>query len=253
MDKVVGSAMEAIKGIDDGATVLAGGFGLCGNPENLIAALKDKGVKDLTIISNNCGTTDKGLGVLLAAGQVRKMVSSYVGENKEFERRFLHGELEVELNPQGTLAERLRAGGAGLAAFYTPTGYGTWISDGGVPQLYSTDGKTVLKMSEKKETREFAGRWCVLETALTAEFALVKAWKADRHGNLMFRKTARNFNPVMCTAARITVVEAEHIVDVGELDPDAVHVPGVYVKRVIQGRDYQKPIEQRTVRPRPAA
>jgi 3-oxoacid CoA-transferase subunit A len=253
MDKVIASAAEAIRDIADGASILAGGFGLCGNPENLITALHQRGVKDLTLISNNCGTTDKGLGVLLAAGQVRKMVSSYVGENKEFERRFLHGELEVELNPQGTLAERIRAGGAGIPAFFTPTGYGTWISDGGVPQLYSKDGKSVLKVSARKETRELGGRWCVLEEAIRADFALIKAWKADRHGNVVFRKTARNFNVMMATAARVTIVEAEHVVAVGELDPDGIHVPGVYVKRVVAGSNYVKPIEQRTVRPRPNA
>jgi 3-oxoacid CoA-transferase/3-oxoacid CoA-transferase subunit A len=253
MDKVVSSAADAIKDLKDGAVIMAGGFGLCGNPENLIAALKDRGLKNLTIISNNCGTTDKGLGVLLAAGQVAKMVSSYVGENKEFERRFLNGELEVELNPQGTLAERIRAAGAGIPAFFTPTGYGTWISDGGVPQLYSKDGKSVLKVSEKKETRQLGGKWCVLETALHADVAMVKAWKGDRHGNLVFRKTARNFNPMMCTAAKVTIAEVEHLVDVGELDPDNVHVPGIYVKKIFTGKNYVKPIEQKTTRPRPAA
>ncbi|MEW5849673.1 MAG: CoA transferase subunit A [Myxococcota bacterium] len=250
MDKVVASTAEAIADIKDGAVIMSGGFGLCGNPENLIAAIREKGIKGLTIISNNCGTTDKGLGVLLAAGQVSKMVSSYVGENKEFERRFLNGELEVELNPQGTLAERIRAAGAGIPAFFTPTGYGTWISEGGVPQLYSKDGKSVVKASEKKETRQIGGKWCVLETALHADFAIVRAWKGDRHGNLVFRKTARNFSPMICTAAKVTIVEVEHLVDVGELDPDQVHVPGIYVKRVVQGRNYVKPIEQRTTRPR---
>jgi 3-oxoacid CoA-transferase subunit A len=250
MDKVVGSAAEAIGDIRDGAVIMAGGFGLCGNPENLIAAIKARGIRNLTIISNNCGTTDKGLGVLLAAGQVAKMVSSYVGENKEFERRFLNGELEVELNPQGTLAERIRAGGAGIPAFFTPTGYGTWISDGGVPQLYAKDGKSVLKVSAKKETREFNGRMCVLETALTADVAIVKAWKGDRHGNLVFRKTARNFNPMMCMAAKVTLAEVEQLLDVGELDGDHVHVPGIYVQKIFRGTAYEKPIEQRTVRPR---
>jgi 3-oxoacid CoA-transferase subunit A len=190
-------------------------------------------VRDLTIISNNCGTTDKGLGVLLAAGQVRKMISSYVGENKIFERLFLDGKLEVELCPQGTLAERIRAGGAGIPAFYTPTGYGTEAAKG-------------------KETRQFDDRWYVLERALTAEFAFVKAWKGDRMGNLVYRKTARNFNPMMATAGKITVAEVEHLVDPGELEPDQIHTPGIYVQRIIQGQGYEKPIEQRTVRKRSA-
>src|SRR5262245_3252463 len=212
---------------------MSGGFGLCGNPENLIRALHAKGVKNLTIISNNCGTTEKGLGVLLAAGQVRKMVSSYVGENKIFEKLFLEGKLEVELNPQETLAERSRAGGAGIAAFYTPTGYGT-------------------KVAEGKETRELEGpggkRMYVLERALTADFALVKAWKGDRWGNLVYRKTARNFNPMMATAAKVTIAEVEHLLEVGELAPDEVHTPSIYVKRIFQGTNYEKRIEKRTVR-----
>ena len=235
MDKVVASAEVAVADLQDGAVVMSGGFGLCGNPENLIRALHARGVKDLTIISNNCGTTEKGLGILLAAGQVRKMISSYVGENKIFEKLFLEGKLEVELNPQGTLAERIRAGGAGIAAFYTPTGYGT-------------------KVAEGKETRELDGpggrRMYVLERALTADFALVKAWKGDRWGNLVYRKTARNFNPMMATAARVTIAEVEELVEVGELEPDAIHTPGIYVKRVFRGQGYEKPIEQRTVRKR---
>jgi 3-oxoacid CoA-transferase subunit A len=229
MDKVVGSAEEAIRDIPDGAVLMSGGFGLCGNPENLIAALHQKGVKGLTIISNNCGTTELGLGVLLKARQVKKMVSSYVGENKEFERQYLSGELEVELNPQGTLAERIRAGGVGIGAFFTPTGVGTKIAEG-------------------KETRMIDGREYVLETPLKADFAIVRAWKADRWGNLVFRKTARNFSPLMCMAAKVTIVEAEQIVPVGEIDPDQVHLPSIYVKRVIQARDSQKWIEKRTVR-----
>ena len=231
MDKVVGSADAAIQDIQDGATVMSGGFGLCGNPENLIQALYDKGVKGLTIISNNCGTDDHGLGILLKTRQVSKMVSSYVGENKEFERQFLNGELEVELVPQGTLAERIRAGGAGIGAFYTPTGFGT-------------------KAAEGKETREFDGRQYVLERPLLADYTIVRAYKADRWGNLLFRKTARNFSPMMCMAGKITIAEAEHIVDLGEIGPDEVHVPGVYVQRVVPGRNYAKWIEQRTVRPR---
>jgi 3-oxoacid CoA-transferase subunit A len=233
MNKVFASAQAALAGLQSGMTIMSGGFGLCGNPENLIRAIHERGVRDLTIISNNCGTTDKGLGVLLAAGQVRKMISSYVGENKIFERLFLDGKLEVELCPQGTLAERIRAGGAGIPAFYTPTGYGTEAAKG-------------------KETRQFDDRWYVLERALTAEFALVKAWKGDRMGNLVYRKTARNFNPMMATAGKITVAEVEHLVDAGELEPDQIHTPGIYVQRIIQGEAYEKPIEQRTVRKRSA-
>ena len=237
MNKVFASADAAIAELTDGATIMSGGFGLSGNPENLIQAIHKKGVRDLTIISNNCGTTDKGLGVLLAAGQVRKMISSYVGENKIFERLYLDGKLEVELCPQGTLAERIRAGGAGIPAFYTPTGYGTEAAKG-------------------KETREFdtplGKRWFVMERALHADFAFVKAWKGDRWGNLVYRKTARNFNPMIATAGKITVAEVEHLVEPGELDPDQIHTPAIYVQRIIQGSAYEKPIEQRTVRKRTA-
>jgi 3-oxoacid CoA-transferase subunit A len=233
MNKVVSSADEAVRDVQDGAVIMSGGFGLCGNPENLIAALHRKGVKNLTIISNNCGTTELGLGILLKAKQVRRMVSSYVGENKEFERQFLSGELEVELNPQGTLAERIRAGGCGIGGFYTPTGVGT-------------------KVAEGKEVRVIDGREYVLESPLKADFAIVRAWKADKWGNLVFRKTARNFSPLMCMAAKVTIVEVEHLVEVGELDPDQVHTPSIFVKRVLPGRDYQKWIEKRTVRPRAA-
>ncbi len=229
MNKVYASADEAVADIPDGITLMSGGFGLCGNPENLIAALHRKGVKGLTIISNNCGTTDLGLGVLLQAKQVKKMVASYVGENKEFERQFLSKELEVELNPQGTLAERIRAGGCGIGGFFTPTGAGTQVSEG-------------------KETRMIDGRLHVLETPLKADFAIVRAWKADTWGNLVFRKTARNFSPLMCMAAKTTIVEAEHIVQPGELDPDQVHVPSVFVQRIIQSKNLQKWIERRTVR-----
>lgn len=231
MNKVFANATEAIFDIEDGATLLSSGFGLCGNPENLITALRERGSKDLTIISNNAGVTDDGLGVLLQSRQVKKMISSYVGENKEFERQFLGGELEVELNPQGTLAERIRAGGAGIPAFYTPTGYGTLVAEG-------------------KETRDFGGRPCVLETALTGDFAFIKAWKGDTWGNLVFRKTARNFAPMMAAAGKITIAEVEELVQPGELDPDAIHTPGIYVQRIFQGSDYRKPIEQRTTRPR---
>ncbi len=231
MNKVYPSADEAIRDVQDGATLMVGGFGLCGNPETLIAALNRKGVKNLTVISNNCGTTELGLGVLLKARQIRKMVASYVGENKEFERQFLSGELEVELNPQGTLAERIRAGAAGIGGFYTASGVGTEVAQG-------------------KETRVIGGREYLLELPLKADFALVKAWKADTWGNLVFNKTARNFNPVMCGAAKVTVVEVEEIVPVGQISPDAVHVPSIYVKRLVRGKDHVKPIERRTIRPR---
>ena len=231
MTKRYESAAAAVADLQDGITLMSGGFGLCGNPENLIVALRDKGVRGLSIISNNCGTDDCGLGILLKNGQVRKMTSSYVGENKHFADLFLSGELEVELNPQGTLTERIRAGGAGIPAFFTPTGYGTVVADG-------------------KETREFDGRGCVLETALTADVAFVKAWKGDAEGNLVYRKTARNFNPMMAMAARLTIAEVEEMVPVGALDPDAIHTPGIYVQRVIEGTHYEKWIEQRTVRPR---
>jgi 3-oxoacid CoA-transferase subunit A len=233
MNKVYPDAASTLFDFHDGASVLVAGFGLCGNPENLIAAIAARGNRGLTVISNNCGTTHDGLGVLLQARQVRKMVASYVGENKEFERQFLAGELEVELNPQGTLAERIRAGGAGIAGFYTPTGYGTKVADG-------------------KEVKEFDGRMFVLERGLRADFAFIKAWKGDRWGNLVFRKTARNFAPMMAAAGRITIAEVEELVEVGELDPDEVHTPSIYVQRIFQGRDYRKPIEQRTTRPRPA-
>jgi len=227
---VVKNADEAIRDMQDGAVIMSGGFGLSGNPENLIEAIHRKGVKNLTIISNNCGTTDKGLGVLLQSRQVRRMIASYVGENKEFERQFLGGELEVELNPQGTLAERIRAGGAGLGGFFTPTGAGTQIAQG-------------------KESRVIDGREMIFEKPLKADYAIVRAWKGDKWGNLVFRKTARNFSPNMCTAARITIAEVEQLVDVGELDGDQIHVPSIYVKRIFQGSNYQKWIEKRTVRP----
>jgi 3-oxoacid CoA-transferase subunit A len=231
MNKVVSDARAACADIPDGATILSGGFGLCGNPEHCILALRERGVRGLTIVSNNCGVDDKGLGVLLANGQVKKMISSYVGENKIFERLMLSGELEVELCPQGTLAERIRAGGAGIPAFYTPTGVGTIVADG-------------------KEVRTFDGREFVLERAIRGDFALVKAWKGDRHGNLVFRKSARNFNPMMATAAAVTIAEVEELVEVGALDGDAIHTPGIYVQRIFQGARYSKPIERRTVRQR---
>ena len=229
MNKVVASADEAVKDVFDGAVIMSGGFGLCGNPENLIAAIHRKGVKGLTLISNNCGTTDKGLGVLLMSKQARKMIASYVGENKEFERQYLSGELEVELNPQGTLAERIRCAGAGLGGFFTPTGAGTKIAEG-------------------KESRVIDGREMIFEKALKADFTIIRAWKGDTWGNLVFRKTARNFAPMMAAAAKVTIAEVEHLVAPGELDPDTVHVPSVYVKRIFQGGNYQKWIEKRTVR-----
>lgn len=232
MDKVLPSAAEAVADIPDGATVVAGGFGLCGIPELSIAALRETGVTGLTVVSNNCGIDGFGLGVLLENKQIRKMVSSYVGENKEFERQFLSGELEVELTPQGTLAERLRAGGAGIPAFYTPAGVGT-------------------KVAEAKETREIDGRSYVLERGIVADFALVKAWKGDRYGNLIYRRTARNFNPLCAMAGRVTIAEVEELVDVGTLDPDQVHTPGVFVQRMLVGT-FEKRIERRTVRPREA-
>jgi len=231
MNKLVSSPDEAVADIPDGATLMSGGFGLCGNPENLIAALHRKGVGNLTIISNNCGTTELGLGVLLKARQVKRMVSSYVGENKIFEQQYLSGELDVELTPQGTLAERIRAGGAGIGGFYVRTGVGTEIARG-------------------KETKVFEdGHEYVLERPLVADFAIVRAWKADAWGNLVFRKTARNFSPLMCRAAKVTIVEAEELVPVGSLDPDQIHVPSIYVHRIVTGQTYEKWIERRTVRP----
>jgi 3-oxoacid CoA-transferase subunit A len=229
MKKVYPSAEAALFDLKDGATLVVGGFGLCGNPEKLIGAVHAKGVKGLTVISNNCGTTDQGLGILLQAKQVKRVVASYVGENKEFERQYLSGELEVELTPQGTLAERCRAGAAGIGGFYTATGVGTQVADG-------------------KETRTFGGREYLLELPIKGEFALIKAWKADTWGNLVFRKTARNFNQPMAGAARVTVAEVEEIVPVGQLDPDHVHVPSIYVTRLVLGKDYAKPIERRTIR-----
>ncbi|MDO4997768.1 MAG: CoA transferase subunit A [Neisseria sp.] len=230
MNKVYPSATAALEGITaDGITLAVGGFGLCGIPEALIAALRDSGAKNLTCISNNAGVDGFGLGLLLETRQIKKMIASYVGENKEFERQFLSGELEVELTPQGTLAEKLRAGGAGIPAFFTKTGVGTQIADG-------------------KETREFDGEEYVMERSLTADVALVKAWKADKSGNLVFRKTARNFNPDVATAGKITVVEVEEIVETGELDPDQIHLSGIYVHRIVLNANPEKRIEQRTIR-----
>jgi 3-oxoacid CoA-transferase subunit A len=246
MNKVQKSALDAVRDIPDGATLLAGGFGLCGIPERCIAALRELGTKALTVVSNNCGIDDFGLGILLRNKQIRKMISSYVGENKEFERQYLSGELELELTPQGTLAERIRAGGAGIAAFYTPTGAHTAISDGGIPVVYNPDG-TVKRFSEKKEIRTIDGRDYVLEPAIRGDFAVVKAWKGDRYGNLIYRHTAMNFNPMMATAARVTIAEVEELVEVGSIDPDHVHTPGIFVHRIFQGAGYEKRIERRTV------
>lgn len=229
MNKVLRDADEAAALVPNGVTIMMGGFGLCGIPENLIAALQRRGTKDLTIVSNNAGTDDSGIGPLLKARQVRKMIATYVGENKEFERQFLQREIEVELVPQGTFSERIRAAGAGIAAFYTPTGYGTLIAEG-------------------KETKVFDGRHYILERALHADFAFVKAWQGDTLGNLVYRRTARNFNPVMATAARFTIAEVEQLVEPGEIDPHLVHTPGIYVSRVIQGRSYSRRVEKRTLR-----
>jgi len=249
MTQIYASADEAVADIPDGVTILAGGFGLCGIPETLIAALVRRGVKGLTAVSNNAGVDDFGLGLLLQTRQIAKMISTYVGENDTFERQFLTGELEVELVPQGTFAERIRAGGAGIPAFFTPTGFGTQIADGGLPMMHDADGQ-VVKTSEPKETREFDGTPYVMERAITGDFALVKAWKADEAGNLVYHRTARNFNPMMATAAKVTIAEVEEIVPAGALDPDDIHTPGLFVQRLIKGEAYEKRIEQRTVRAR---
>jgi 3-oxoacid CoA-transferase subunit A len=229
MNKVLPDAATAAAMIPEGATVLVGGFGLCGIPETLIKALHAQGTKQLTLVSNNAGVDGFGLGILLEARQVTRMVSTYVGENKEFERQFLSGELAVELVPQGTFAERIRAGGAGIGGFFTPTGFGTVVAEG-------------------KETREIDGRGYVLETPLRGDFALIKAWKGDRLGNLVYRRTARNFNPVMATAAKVTIAEVEHLVEPGEIDPDHIVTPGIYVRHILEGGPYEKRIERKTVR-----
>lgn len=231
MNKVYPNATEAIKGIESGMTLMLGGFGLCGIPENCISALVELGAKDLTCISNNAGVDDFGIGLMLKTRQVKKMISSYVGENAEFERQLLSGELEVDLIPQGSLAERIRAGGAGIPAFYTPAGYGTEVAEG-------------------KEIREFDGKYYLLESWLRADFALVKAWKGDTMGNLIFKGTARNFNPMMAMAGKITIAEVEELVEPGELDPNQIHTPGIFVQRIFKGTNYEKRIEQRTSRQR---
>jgi 3-oxoacid CoA-transferase subunit A len=231
MNKIVSSAAEAVKDMQDGAVLMVGGFGLCGIPENLIAAVRDKGVKNLTAISNNAGINQYGLGQLLISRQIRKMISTYVGENEIFERQYLDGELEVELVPQGTFSERIRAGGAGIAAFFTPTGVGTLIAEG-------------------KEIRTFDGRQYLMEKALKADYTLIKAYKGDAMGNLQYRKTTRNFSPMMATAGRVTIAEVEQLVPVGAIEPDQVHTPGIFVKRIFQGANYEKRIEKRTNRPK---
>jgi len=233
--KTVDGAAQALAGVlFDGMTIMAGGFGLCGIPENLIAAIREAGVKDLTVVSNNCGVDDFGLGILLAGGQIRKMISSYVGENKLFAELYLAGKLELEFNPQGTLAERIRAGGAGIPAFFTRTGVGTLVAEG-------------------KEVREFDGEKYVMERGLTADLAIVRAWKGDHEGNLVYRRTARNFNPMMATAGKVTIAEVEHLVETGTLDKDNIHTPGIYVDRIFQGAHFEKRIEQMTTRAKEAA
>lgn len=247
MDKVMASAAEAVADIADGSSIAVGGFGLVGVPEVLIAALLDHGATDLETISNNCGTDGFGLGILLEQGRIRRTVSSYVGSNKEFARRYLGGELEVELTPQGTLAERLRAGGAGIPAFYTPAGVGTQVADGGIPQRYDAAGNVVLA-SSPKETRDFDGVTYVLERGITADFALVHAWKGDRMGNLVYRAGARNFNPPAAESGRITIAQVEHLVEPGSLRPEDVHTPGIHVQRVVVVGPVEVGIEHRTVR-----
>ncbi|MFE0647252.1 CoA transferase subunit A [Streptomyces sp. NPDC059534] len=251
LDKTVANAAEAVADISDGASLAVGGFGLCGIPGTLIDALWQREVNDLRIVSNNCGVDDWGLGLLLAAGRISRMTSSYVGENKEFARQYLSGELEVELVPQGTLAERLRAGGTGIPAFYTPAGTGTQVGEGGLPWKYAADG-SVAVASPAKETRDFGGRPHLLEHGITTDFALIRATIGDRHGNLVFRSSARNFNPLAAMAGRITIAEVDHLVEPGELDPGEVHLPGIFVQRVVRVSPgdpaAERRIERRTVR-----
>ncbi|MGY3204869.1 CoA transferase subunit A [Streptomyces sp. TE5632] len=248
MDKTVASAAEAIADIPSGATLAVGGFGVCGVPQELIDALHEQGAGDLRVVSNNCGTDDHGLGILLRAGRISRVTGSYVGENKEFARQYLAGELELELVPQGTLAERLRAGGAGIPAFYTPAGVGTAVAEGGVPWRYAADGSVAVE-SPTKETRVLDGETYVLERSITTDFALVRASKGDRHGNLVFDRTTANFNPLCATAGRVTVAEVEELVEPGEIAPEHVHLPGIFVQRVVEVRERgAKPVEKRTVR-----
>jgi 3-oxoacid CoA-transferase subunit A len=257
MDKVVASAADAVADVESGSTLAVGGFGLCGVPSVLIEALLAAGVDELEAVSNNCGVDEWGLGRLLMERRLRRMISSYVGENKEFARQYLHGELEVELTPQGTLAERMRAGGSGIPAFFTATGGGTQVAEGGLPWRYDAEGEVVVS-SPPKETREFTvkgeTREYVLEEAIVADFGLVRAWKGDRHGNLVYRESARNFNPLAAMCGRVTIAEVEHLVEPGEIEPEDVHTPGVYVQRVVALTPEQaadKKIEKRTTRPRP--
>ena len=247
MDKVVATAAAAVADIGDGASLAVGGFGLCGIPHMLIDALHELGSAELETVSNNCGVDEAGLGVLLMAGRIRRTIGSYVGENREFARQYLAGELEVELTPQGTLAERLRAGGSGIPAFYTPAGVGTLISDGGLPWRYRPDGSVAIA-SPPKEVREFAGQRYVLEEGIVTDFALIRAARGDRHGNLSYDASARNFNPLCAMAGRITIAEVEELVELGELDPEQVHTPGVFVQRVVVVGEAGKLIEKRTVR-----
>ena len=254
MDKAVATAAEAVADIGDGSSLAVGGFGLSGVPDVLIAALHEQGARNLSVVSNNCGVDGGGLGILLAAGRIVRVTGSYVGENKEFARQYLSGELELELTPQGTLAERLRAGGAGIPAFYTATGVGTQVAEGGLPWRYAPDG-SVLVASPAKEVREFDGVEYVLERGIRTDFALVRAWKGDRDGNLVFRRSSRNFNPLAAMAGRVAIAEVEHLVEPGELDPDAVHLPGIFVRRVLALTPEQaadKGIEKRTTSVRPA-
>lgn len=247
MDKEIGTAAEAVADIPDGATVAVGGFGLVGIPEILITALLDQGATDLEIASNNCGTDGFGLGLLLEKHRIRRTISSYIGSNKEFARQYMAGEVEVEFTPQGTLAERMRAGGAGIPAFFTPAGVGTQVAEGGLPQRYDGNGGVAV-YSPPKETREFHGESYVMEQGIFADFALVHAWKGDRHGNLVYRRTARNFNPPAAACGRITIAQVEHIVEPGEIDPDEVHTPGIHVQRIVHVGPVEVGIEQRTVR-----
>ncbi|MGY0063537.1 CoA transferase subunit A [Streptomyces sp. LZ34] len=247
MDKVISSAADAVVDVPSGASLAVGGFGLCGIPDALITALHARGIGDLRVVSNNCGVDDWGLGILLSAGRISRVTASYVGENKEFARQYLAGELEVELCPQGTLAERLRAGGAGIPAFYTPAGAGTAVGEGGLPWRYDSDGRVALA-SPPKETRRFAGREYLLEESITTDFALVHAQIGDRHGNLRFARSAANFNPPAAMAGSITIAQVEHLVEPGGLAPEDVHLPGIYVQRVVPARGVQKRIEKRTVR-----
>jgi 3-oxoacid CoA-transferase subunit A len=249
VDKTVASAAEAVRDVGHGTRIAVGGFGISGIPFDLIDALKAQGAADLEVVSNNCGLDDVGLGLLLAEGRIRRVIASYVGENKEFARQYLGGEIEVELTPQGTLAERLRAGGSGIPAFYTLAGVGTQVADGGLPWRHAADG-SVAVASPPKEVREFDGRQYVLEQSIVCDFALLRAARGDRHGNLVFHEAARNFSPLVAMAGRVTIAEVEELVEPGEIDPDQVHTPGIFVHRVVQAEPRKKPIEKRTTRPR---